>query len=157
MGTYIWGSLCSMATPWCGVAQARIILKMYSSFTPSEHWIIWVLSCMLLPQERWNFEEMQSGVTVARPAWGNPIPVHLLHLSRGKVGCDFWKQLCTEARVPFNDMVNTRNFRIYIEQHSVKKFYLFMLLQDWVKINMSTAKFQVEVHFTYCDQLIVYC
>lgn len=30
-----------------------------------------------------------------------------------------------------------------------------MLLHDWVKISMFTAKFQVGAHYTYCDQLIL--
>jgi len=32
-----------------------------------------------------------------------------------------------------------------------------MLLHDWVKISMSTAKLQVGAHYSYCDQLTLYC
>lgn len=130
---------------WCGSSQnnTEYVLIVYTIRA-----LNYVLSCMLLPQERWNFEEMQSGVMAVRPAWRNPIPVLLLHLSRGKVDCDFWSQLCTEARVPFNDVVNTTDFRTNIKQHSVQKFYLFILLHDWVRISISTAKFQVEAHCT---------
>lgn len=127
---------------WCGASHnnPEDVLIVYTTRT-----LNYLLSCMLLPQERWNVEEMQSGVMVVR---GNSIPAHLLHLSRGKVGWGFWSQLCTEARVSFNDMANTTDFRTYIEWHSVKNFYLFILLHDWVKINMPTAKFQVEAHYT---------